>query len=105
MNPNALTALALKFLLLKGTVLSSSGVTAGGGEVIDWRTVKSGECKGRNLDLADQVDLFISLVGEGAALALLEGKMSSYPSCLSFREGQVGDAGFPSSLQAVIQYK
>lgn len=60
---------ACSIALLAGAILHASDVTAGNGKVIDWRTVKSGEelCPGG--DAFDTAYLFVTLVGDEAALA------------------------------------
>lgn len=61
---------ACSIALLAGTVLRAEDVTAGlDGSVIDWRTVKSGETIQAGGDAFDTAYLFVTLVGEEAALA------------------------------------
>lgn len=58
--------------LLDGSVLQGADVSVGRGAVIDWRTVRSGEEVGWDLDTFDSATLFVSLVGEAVAKAALE---------------------------------
>jgi hypothetical protein len=57
--------------VLGGAVVQASGVSAGNGIVIDWRTVKSGEELQRDADAFDTAQLFVALVGAYGALAAL----------------------------------
>lgn len=65
------TIQAVAVALLGGLVLHAANVTAGNGAVIDWRTVKSGETVQEGADAFDTALLFVSLVGEEAAVGVL----------------------------------
>jgi hypothetical protein len=65
------TIQAVSVALLGGLVLHAANVTAGNGAVIDWRTVKSGSTVQEGADAFDTALLFVSLVGEEAAVAAL----------------------------------
>ena len=65
------TVQAVAVALLGGLVLHAANVTAGNGAVIDWRTVKSGETVQEGADAFDTALLFVTLVGEEAAVAAL----------------------------------
>lgn len=54
--------------LLRGRTLHAEDVTAGNGKVIDWRTTKSGNELQIGADAFDTARLFLTLVGEDAAL-------------------------------------
>ncbi len=54
--------------ILRGRVLQAGGVSAGRGSVIDWREVRSGETLQTGADAFDTAQLFVTLVGENAAL-------------------------------------
>ena len=60
---------ACSIAILAGAVLRAANVTAGNGKVIDWRTVKSGEELCHGGDAFDTAYLFVTLVGDEAALA------------------------------------
>ena len=62
--------------LLAGTVLQTSGVSAGNGIIVDWRSVKSGETIQEGGDAFDTAQLFVALVGDEAALACVIGDTS-----------------------------
>jgi len=53
--------------LIKGRVLQARNVSVGNGLVIDWRTVKSGETIGKDLDPYDAAVLFVELIGPSTA--------------------------------------
>jgi hypothetical protein len=61
---------ACAVLLLTDAVLQIGGVSAGRGQVIDWRTVKSGETLQDGADAFDTAQLFVTLVGPAAALSV-----------------------------------
>ena len=65
-------AWAASIRILGGEVLQTSGISAGRGRVIDWRSVRSGEELLEGGDAFDQAALFVALAGEEAAAALLE---------------------------------
>lgn len=65
------TIQAVSVALLAGLVLHAANVTAGNGAIIDWRTVKSGSTVQEGADAFDTALLFVSLVGEEAAVAAL----------------------------------
>lgn len=53
--------------LLNGRVLQAKNVSVGNGLVIDWRTVKSGEAIGKDLDAYEAAVLFVELIGPSTA--------------------------------------
>lgn len=59
--------------MVAGDVLQSSGVSAGNGTVIDWRTVPSGEMVQSGGDAFDTARLFVALIGDDTARELLSG--------------------------------
>lgn len=59
-------------------VTSDGAVSVSHGRVIDWRTVKCGE--ETLTDVGDEAILFVSLVGEDAALASVAGGPSERPA-------------------------
>lgn len=74
---------ACSIALLAGTVLRAEDVTAGSdGSVIDWRAVKCGETIQTGGDAFDTAYLFVTLVGEDAALvaAQREGEIAPAPA-------------------------
>lgn len=61
---------ACSIALLRGAVLRAEDVTAGlDGSVIDWRSIKSGETIQTDGDAFETAYLFVTLVGEEAAMA------------------------------------
>ena len=56
--------------IFRGAVLQASGISAGRGTVIDWRTVKSGETVAEEVDPFDAAQLFVALVGPEVAFAV-----------------------------------
>jgi len=75
---NAIRACAIA--LLAGAVLQAGGVSAGNGEVIDWRTVKSGETLTRSADAFDVAQLFVTLVGPEQAIVSIKGDVADAPA-------------------------
>jgi hypothetical protein len=74
---------ACAIALLAGTVLHAEDVTAGlDGSVIDWRAVKCGETIQAGGDAFETAYLFVSIVGEDAALAAAqrEGEIAPVPA-------------------------
>lgn len=63
---------ACSIAMLGGVVLQASGVSAGRGKVIDWRTVKSGETIQDGGDAFDTAQLYVALVGVEAAMASVD---------------------------------
>lgn len=60
---------ACSIALLRGTTLRAEDVTAGlDGSVIDWRSVKCGETIQTDGDAFETAQLFVTLVGEDAAM-------------------------------------
>lgn len=57
---------ACALVLLTGAVLQVEDVTAGGGMVVDWRTVRSGETLVIDADPFDTAALFVVMVGVAA---------------------------------------
>jgi len=62
---------AVAVALLAGAILQVCEVSAGNGRVVDWRTIRSGEILVEGADAFDVAYLFVGLIGEEAALALL----------------------------------
>ncbi len=62
------TTAAISAVLVQGATLHACNVTAGGGLVIDWRTVKGGDTVISEADAFDVARMFIALVGEEQAL-------------------------------------
>lgn len=58
--------------ILDGAILQTANVSAGGGKVYDWRTVKSGDLLDEGGDPFDQALLFVSLVGPEVCRSLFE---------------------------------
>jgi hypothetical protein len=58
--------------ILRGRVLQADGVTAGNGDVIDWRSVRCGERAARDADAFEQARLFVELAGRDAVVPVLE---------------------------------
>ncbi len=56
--------------LTRGGVLQAGEVTAGRGDVIDWRTVRSGELALNEGDAYSQATLFVELAGLDAVRSM-----------------------------------
>ena len=69
---------ACTLAIFRGAVLQASGISAGRGTVIDWRTVKSGETLAEGADAFDAAHLFVSLVGPEVARAVAERHASAW---------------------------
>lgn len=59
---------ACSIALLRGATLQAEDVSAGHGEVVDWRTVRSGVTVREGLDAFDAALTFVRMVGTDAAL-------------------------------------
>jgi hypothetical protein len=70
---------AVAVMLLAGMVLQAAGVSAGRGQVLDWRTVKSGDLILDGGDAYDTAALFVTLVGSEAVLAAANGVPAAAP--------------------------
>lgn len=57
--------------IIRGRVLQAGGVTAGNGDVIDWRSVRCGERVARDADAYDQALLFVELAGWDVVVPML----------------------------------
>ena len=62
--------------IFRGAVLQASGISAGRGTVIDWRSVKSGETIAEGADAFDAAQLFVALVGPEVAFAVAKRRVS-----------------------------
>ena len=75
MNSDNFSAVrACVIAILAGAILHAGNVSAGNGQVIDWRTVRSGETLQEGADAFDVAQLFVALVGPDSALRAIDGR-------------------------------
>lgn len=77
MNETLEAVSACAVAMLAGAVLQTSGISAGRGLVMDWRSVKSGETLQQDADAFDTAQLFVALVGPDAALSVARDEVAT----------------------------